>query len=121
MSIQSRNPEGISWQHSAEPDQPAISLDENGKLDKESVLNILRVSFDFPDYFGANWDAAYDLLLDYVDQLEGSVTWRFSIDRASSVNEADLADWVQMMTDLCTYAASQGRQLRIVIYDSHKA
>ncbi|WP_409526309.1 pyridoxamine 5'-phosphate oxidase family protein [Nitrincola sp. MINF-07-Sa-05] len=121
MSIQTRKPAAIIWQHSAERDQPAISLDENSKLDKESVLNKLRESFNFPDYFGDNWDAAYDLLLDYVDQMEGAATWRFSINRASNVNEADLADWIHMMTDLCTYAESRGLALRIVIHDSPKA
>jgi len=105
----------ITWQHCDQPDEHAITLDENGKLNKETVLNRLRESFDFPDYFGDNWDAAYDLLLDHVDQLEGSVIWRFSIIEASDVNEADLADWVQLMTDVCKYAKSQGSQLQIVI------
>lgn len=93
----------------------SITLDENGKLNKQTVLNNLRASFHFPDYFGDNWDAAYDLLLDHVDQLEGPATWRFSIDKTSHVNETDLSDWAQLMTDLQSYAASQGVELQVVM------
>ncbi|MDP1540197.1 MAG: barstar family protein [Moraxellaceae bacterium] len=92
-----------------------ITLDENGKLNKQTVLSSLRKTFSFPDYFGDNWDAAYDLLLDYVDELAGPTTWRFSINKACDVNEADLAAWAQLMTDLKSYAASQGLELQIVI------
>jgi len=116
MSTQTRKPSAIIWRHSAQPDQQAIPLDENGKLDKETVLNRLKESLNFPDYFGDNWDAAYDLLLDHVDRLEGSVIWRFSIGTASEVNETDLADWIQLMTDLCTYAESRGLQLGVEIH-----
>lgn len=115
MSPQNKKPSAITWQHSDQLNPGAIPLDEDGKLNKKTVLNRLSASFNFPDYFGDNWDAAYDLLLDHVDQLEGSVLWRFSIDRESEVNEADLAVWVQLMTDTCAYAESQGRQLRVMI------
>lgn len=92
-----------------------ISLDANGKLNKQTVLSNLKASFNFPEYFGDNWDAAYDLLLDHVDQLEGPATWQFSIDKNSDVNETDLSDWAQLMTDLCYYAKSQGLELQVVI------
>jgi RNAse (barnase) inhibitor barstar len=92
-----------------------IALDENGKLNKQTVLNNLRKRFNFPDYFGDNWDAAYDLLLDHVDQLQGPATWWFSMDKASDINEADLAAWAQLITDLKSYAASQGLELQVVI------
>lgn len=92
-----------------------IMLDENGTLNKQTMLNSLKSAFDFPDYFGDNWDAAYDLLLDYVDALEGPAIWRFSIDKTSHVNETDLSDWAQLMTDLQSYAASQGVELQVVM------
>jgi len=92
-----------------------ITLDENGKLNKQTILNSLKSVFHFPDYFGDNWDAAYDLLLDHVDQLKGPATWRFSIDKTSHVNETDLSDWAQLMTDLQSYAASQGVELQVVM------
>lgn len=91
-----------------------ITLDENGTLNKKTIMNSLIKAFSFPDYFGSNWDAAYDLLLDQVDELAGPTTWQFSIDKACDVNEVDLADWAQLMTDLKSYAASQGVELQIV-------
>lgn len=115
MSRQNGKSSVITWQHSDQLDPQAIPLDEGGRLNKETVLNRLREFFDFPDYFGNNWDAAYDLLLDQVDLLEGSVLWLFSIDSKSEVNEADLEVWDQLMTDLCAYAESEGVQLRVMV------
>jgi len=108
-------PAAITWQQSRQIDPRAILLDENGTLNKQTVLNSLREAFNFPDYFGNNWDAAYDMLLDHVDQLDDSAIWRFSLVRASEVDEADLATWVQLMIDICKYAESRGSQLQIEI------
>lgn len=105
----------IIWQHNAQPDPQAIPLDENGCLNKASILNRLKAAFQFPDYFGENWDAAYDLLMDQVDQLDAETVWRFSISRDTKVNEPDLAVWIQLMTDLCAYAEAQGLLLQVLI------
>jgi len=110
----SRNPAPV-WCYTTQPDSHAIGLVENGRLNKETLLHRLREHFHFPDYFGENWDAAYDLLLDQVDQLEGPTEWRFSVLGARSVDEADLADWVQLMTDLSRYADTRGVALKVVI------
>ena len=97
-------------------DHPVISLDADGRLDKATLLQALSCAFSFPDYFGENWDAAYDLLLDQVDQLVEPALWRFSVAKGALVNQADLADWVQLMTDLCAYAASRELELRVVVF-----
>ena len=110
----SRNPAPV-WRYVTRTDPQAIGLVENGRLDKGTLLSRLREHFRFPDYFGENWDAAYDLLLDQVDQLDGPTEWRFSVVGARSVNETDLADWVQLMTDLCRYADARGVSLKVVI------
>lgn len=106
----------ITWLSIDLLDQPAISLDANGQLDKATVLQALSNAFSFPDYFGQNWDAAYDLLLEHVDQLVEPALWRFSIAKGSLVNTADLADWVQLMSDVCVYGASREQVLRIVVF-----
>lgn len=36
----------------------------NTKIDKSSLLSALAIALNFPDYFGHNWDAAWDLLAD---------------------------------------------------------
>ena len=106
----------IIWQHKDQLDQPAIALDIHGKLDKATVLQALREAFRFPDYFGDNWDAAYDLLLDQVDKMTEPALWRFSIEGTSEVDEADLGDWLQLMTDVCAYAESRELRLQVLIY-----
>ncbi|MFA5677454.1 MAG: barstar family protein [Pseudomonas sp.] len=106
----------ITWQPRHQLDQPAVALDANGQLNKSTLLRALCGAFNFPDYFGDNWDAAYDLLLDHVDQLVEPALWRFSIEDASEENEADLADWIQLMTDVCNYANARKIQLRVEIY-----
>lgn len=97
-------------------DHPAIALDASGVLNKATLLRGLSAAFNFPDYFGENWDAAYDLLLDQVDLLAAPACWRFSIERDSLVDEADLADWLQLMADLCGYAESRAQALRVELY-----
>ena len=103
------------WLYTEQNDPQAVRLSENGQLNKRIVLHRLREHFRFPDYFGENWDAAYDLLLDQVDQLDKPAEWRFSIRGARVINEADLSDWVQLMTDLCRYADTRGVPLKVVI------
>ena len=115
MSKQDDKSSVITWQHSDQLDSRAIPLDKDGKLNKKTVLSRLREFFNFPDYFGNNWDAAYDLLLDQVDQLEGPVLWLFSIDDKSEVDETDLEVWGQLMKDLCAYAEPLGVQLRVIV------
>ena len=51
-----------------------------------------------------------------MDQLSEPALWRFSIEDASEVDEADLADWIQLMMDVCTYANAREIQLRVEIY-----
>lgn len=116
MSAAASQPAAITWQPRGPLDQPAIALDADNRLNKSTLLRALSESFRFPDYFGENWDAAYDLLLDEVDQLTEPALWRFSIDRAAEVDKTDLADWIQLMTDLCAYAESRGHGLWVEIY-----
>lgn len=116
MSINVDPSPPIAWLSIDLLDQSAISLDANGQLDKSTVLQALSNAFSFPDYFGQNWDAAYDLLLDHVDQLAEPTLWRFSIAKGSLINKADLADWVQLMSDVCVYVASHGQVLRVVVF-----
>ena len=106
----------ITWQPRDQLEQPAIALDADHRLDKATILQALREAFSFPDYFGENWDAAYDLMLDEVDQLAEPALWRFSIDGSAEVNEADLAAWIQLMADVCAYADSHQHGVRVVIY-----
>lgn len=109
-------PAAIVWIHDMQPDPGVIVLDKGGRLDKQTLLGNLAVAFDFPDYFGENWDAAYDLLLDHVDTLQGASIWRFSISHGVLVDENDLTTWAGLMDDVCAYAESQGQALQVEVY-----
>ncbi|WP_423187623.1 barstar family protein [Alishewanella sp. d11] len=93
-----------------------ISLTANSSVNRESILNSLQTSFQFPDYFGGNFDAAYDLLLDQVDTLKQATVWRFSIDSKAAVDEQALACWQQLMEDLIDYASVKGIELDVELY-----
>lgn len=103
----------VVWRDCHRADADAIALDDGGRLDKHSILEALAGHFGFPGYFGFNWDAAYDLLLDELQPDKGELLWRFSLRAGSGINQTDLESWCQLMDDLCAYARSRGRKLQI--------
>lgn len=121
MTTAANQPGVITWQPRDQLDQSVVALDAGGRLDKSTLLQALGRVFDFPDYFGENWDAAYDLVLDEVDQLSEPARWCFSIDDASEVDEAELAIWLGLMADVANYAESRGLGLEVVIYAQERS
>ncbi|GHG60954.1 hypothetical protein GCM10010919_04930 [Alishewanella longhuensis] len=94
----------------------AMSLADNNSVNRDSILHCLQTSFQFPDYFGGNFDAAYDLLLDKVDTLKQATVWRFAIDSKAAVDEQALACWQQLMQDILHYATTKGIALSVELY-----
>lgn len=45
-----------------------IVLDLTGCTDKYDLHRRIRESFDFPDYYGKNWDAMWDCLTDVFNE-----------------------------------------------------
>lgn len=73
-----------------------ISITVDSSTDKATLLRSLGDAGDFPDHYGANWDAAADLLADLswldasgpnpvVILLAGAETWAASNERDASV------------------------------------
>lgn len=100
----------------AEAPANAICLAQSGTLDQRSILASLQVHFHFPDYFGENFDAAYDLLLDVVDSLTEPTVWRFCTGSQSKIDHDALASWQQLMQDLMHYAYSKGVTLQVELF-----
>ena len=67
--------------------------------DKSSILQALSDTFHFPDYFGHNWDAAYDCLLDALDQYE-SIDILVRLPVSTKLEEEALAMLRQLMLDV---------------------
>lgn len=66
--------------------------------DQSSILQALSDSFHFPDYFGHNWDAAYDCLLDALDQHE-SIDILVKLPASTKLDKEALAMLRRLMQD----------------------
>ncbi|SNY50099.1 Barstar (barnase inhibitor) [Arsukibacterium tuosuense] len=113
--IKQANNNQIILQHAIAPAN-AICLAQDGKLNKQSILTCLQKHFSFPDYFGGNFDAAYDLLLDIVDTLTAPTLWRFCTGSQPTTDSDALASWQQLMQDLMHYADSKGVKLQVELF-----
>lgn len=67
-------------------------------VDKVSILQTMSNAFHFPDYFGHNWDAAFDCLLDALEEYE-KVDILVKLPVSTQLNEEALAMLRQLMQD----------------------
>lgn len=105
----------VVLKHAAAP-ASAIDLSQDGVLDRQSILASLQAHFHFPGYFGDNFDAAYDLLLDVVDTLTEPTVWCFCAGSQANMNHDALISWQQLMQDLMQYACSKGASLQVELF-----
>lgn len=92
-----------------------ITLDSNAVLDKASIMQALMSAFQFPEYFGDNWDAAYDCLLDWAMQRKEATDIYFSISENVQVIEQDFLTFTQMLQDVCDFQTRQQQTMRFFI------
>lgn len=76
-----------------------VQLDDQGEVSKESVLNALSTAFDFPDYFGHNWDAAFDCLCDAMDTYD-QLDVLFKSSSTAARDQAPLAELLNILQDV---------------------
>lgn len=94
----------------------AICLAQEGILSKQTIVASLQQHFLFPNYFGKNLDAAYDLLLDIVDTLTEPTVWRFCTGNQVTTDHDALTNWQQLMQDVMQYAQSKGITLQVELF-----
>ncbi len=94
----------------------AVCLAKDGILSKQTILASLQLHFSFPDYFGGNLDAAYDLLLDVVDTLTEPTIWRLCTGSQVKTDHDALTNWQQLMEDVMQYAQSKGIKLQVELF-----
>lgn len=109
------NCRSVLLQYIAAPSD-AICLAKEGILSKQTIVASLQQHFLFPDYFGGNVDAAYDLLLDVVDTLTEPTVWRFCNGSQVKTDHDALANWQQLMQDVMQYAQSKGIKLQVELF-----
>ena len=66
--------------------------------DKSSILQALSDTFHFPDYFSHNWDAAFDCLLEALDQ-QGSIDILVKLPASDKRDDETLTILRQLMQD----------------------
>jgi len=88
---------------------------------KAAMLEAISGALDFPDYFGANWDALEECLTD-LSWLEGDVV--LVIDQASVPEKRAPEDWgmcLDILADAARFWSDQGRPFAVFLRDSHAA
>lgn len=105
----------VQLRHEAAP-ADAVCLASDGRVDRETMLACLATHFQFPVYYGDNWDAAYDLLLDKVDALSVDTVWRFNSGPAVQKDPDAITSFLQLMQDIIDYASDQGIRLQVELF-----
>jgi RNAse (barnase) inhibitor barstar len=72
-------------------------------LQRETLLYALAKTLSFPDYFGVNWDAAYDCLTDRDWQAGAVVVVEMNITADATVDEDALNTLIDVMRDACRF------------------
>ncbi|MDK9705956.1 MAG: barstar family protein [Desulforhopalus sp.] len=80
-------------------------------VSKEGLLEALRLGLDFPEYFGGNWDAAFDCLTDRSWHKGTTVVIELPIAANATVEADTLAVFAEVLRDACTFWIDQGVQL----------
>ena len=84
-------------------------------IDREHLLAALGQALDFPDYYGQNWDAAWDCLTELGWPAGRLLAVRLPIAADSVVDEAALEIFLELLADACRHWADQGRALCLLV------
>lgn len=74
-------------------------LDFTNIKTKSEMHAIIEKEFDFPDYYGANWDAFWDCITDLIDS-RGLNIEIFGLDKIYSNHKRDVDIFIEALKDL---------------------
>ena len=84
--------------------------------DKNSFLNAIAKALRFPDYFGHNWDAFYDCLLDLKhDEGAGTLLVLRDASGFARAEPEEFAAAVDTLADAADYWKGENKQLLVVV------
>ena len=82
---------------------------------RESLLTALSETLSFPDYFGHNWDAAWDCLSEQVWPSGQLHILHLRIEADAFLAETDVQTFVELMDDACQHWAAQNTVCYVLI------
>lgn len=97
---------GIGW----------VELDLTGVADRDAFLRRCAEVFALPDYFGRNWDALHECLLDIAGRgMPGAIVhWRRGAELARRAPEA-VTTAFRVLEDVATYWGGSGRTFLVAV------
>lgn len=109
----------IGLTHISTRDIPKLALvcplGQDGVLNKATILANLADTLDFPDWFGHNWDAAFDCLLDWAEQHAPQPTLYFLVHPGGAVEETDLVTFCDVLQDVVEQQMQLGKPIRFYL------
>ncbi len=90
-------------------------LPEMASVQRDALLSALSDTLGFPDYFGFNWDAAFDCLTDRDWEAGAVVIIEMNIPPAADADEAMLTTLIEMMSDASRFWIDQNVTLYFLI------
>jgi RNAse (barnase) inhibitor barstar len=97
---------GIAW----------YELDLKGAADREALLQRCAAVFSLPPYFGGNWDALHECLLDFAGRgTPGAIVhWRRGTELARRAPDA-VTTAFRVLKDVAAYWGVGGRTFLVVV------
>jgi RNAse (barnase) inhibitor barstar len=83
--------------------------------DKNAFLNALAKALQFPEYFGHNWDAFYDCLLDLEHGGNGTLLVLRDASGFARAEQDEFAAAVDTLADAADYWKGEGKALLVVV------
>ena len=97
---------GLAW----------LDLDLAGVADRDAFFGRCAAVFSLPDYFGRNWDALHECMLDVAGRgVPGAIVhWRRGTELARRAPEA-VTTALQILEDAAAYWSGSGRIFVVVV------
>ena len=96
-----------------------FAIDLEGKKDKQSLLDEMARALGFPKWFGGNWDALEDCLLDLSWSKAGG--WVLIFKNFAGLPPDDLGVLMDVLGSTAEYWAGRGRLFFAVFVDPQRA
>lgn len=114
-------PYRIDWHYPPVDPFPSLAdyyyypLPKRQQVNRESLLDALSTGLAFPEYFGGNWDAAFDCLTDQPWLAGAIVVIVLPIAKETEVDETALTTLIEMIEDAVSFWRGEQVNLFFVI------